>query len=297
MNNSIFRKRGFWFLSLMELFLLSCTSSNKYFVINADKESQKIYNLPYGLDPRHKMDVYLPPNHRQLPMVILVHGGAWKYGDKSHMRQIQQMLFLKDIPSAAINYRLVSKNTTYHQQLQDLDLALNKLKKESENGLFSPNQFILLGESAGGHLALLYGYHHPEEILKIIALSAPTDFFSQQFLQSTYSTYVLPTIEKLVGEKMNRKNPSKAFENASPIAQVSSVPTLIFQGGKDWLVSKKQGFALDSVLSEKKIPHRFIFMKNAGHVPRLHNQNLRDTVIYPEIVHWILNNSWEQNAN
>jgi acetyl esterase/lipase len=258
-------------------------------VINSDQKSQKIYNLPYGLEPRQKMDVFLPPNDEQIPLVILIHGGAWKYGDKSHLRQVQQMLFTQDIPSVAINYRLLDKNTTYHQQLEDVGLALQKINLESPFWKIQPNHFILLGESAGAHLALLYGYSHPDSIVRMISLSAPTDFFSNEFLHSTYSKWIMPTLEKMVGEKMDRKNPSNAFQQASPIAQVSRVPTLIFQGGRDWLVSKKQGFALDSVLTEKKITHRLVFMKNSGHVPRLHNETVRDKIIYPHILDWIKN--------
>ena len=152
-----------------------------------------------------------------------------------------------------------------------------------------PNHFILLGESAGAHLALMYGYSHPEIVVRMISLSAPTDFFSNEFLHSTYSRWIMPTLEKMVGEKMDRKNPPKAFQLASPIANVSPVPTLLFQGGRDWLVSKKQGFALDSVLSEKQIIHRLVFMKNSGHVPRLHNESIRDRIIYPHILDWIKN--------
>ena len=290
---NIKKYKNILFFSFFGLFLQSCTTTSKYLVINTDNQGRKIYNLPYGLESRQKMDVFLPQNKSHFPLVVLVHGGAWKYGDKSHMRQIQQWLFQQDIPSVAINYSLVSKKITYHKQLEDIDLSLQKIFFEKENWNLSSEQLILLGESAGAHLALVYGYTHPDRISKIISLSAPTDFFSPQFLKSTYSKYALPTIEKMVGTKMNRQNPSEYFQKASPIALVSSVPTLIFQGGNDILVSSQQGYALDSVLAEKKIPHRLVFMKNAGHVPRLTNKELRDKIIYPNILEWITKDTAE----
>lgn len=288
MKQIVNRKPKFYFFSILSMIVQSCTTTNKYLVFASDNNGQKMYNVPYGLGKRQKMDVFLPANSNQYPLVLLIHGGAWKYGDKSHMRQLQQLLYNHNISSAAINYRLVSKEVSYRQQLDDIAMAIDKLDFEADNWGIIPQHFILLGESAGGHLALLYGYSHPEQIVKLISLSAPTDFFSEQFMKSTYSKYTLPMIEKMVGVKMDRKNPSPEFQKASPIAMVSNVPTLIFQGGKDFLVAKHQGFALDSVLSAQHIQHQFVFMKNAGHVPRLTNIELRDSIINPNILNWII---------
>jgi acetyl esterase/lipase len=70
-----------------------------------------------------------------------------------------------------------------------------------------------LGESAGGHLALLYGYQNPDKIKKIISLSGPTDFYSPEYLNSFYSKYSSPTIQKVVGTKFLRKNLSEEFKS------------------------------------------------------------------------------------
>ncbi len=274
--------------SVLGLWLHSCTSSKKYMVFSSGNNGQKMYNVPYGLDARQKMDVFLPNPSKLYPVVILVHGGAWKYGDKAHLRQVQQLLFRYKIPTVAINYRLVSKSITYKDQLDDIRLAIQKIKFEHENWDVQTDSFILLGESAGAHLALVYGYTHPDEILKIISMSGPTDFYSEKFLKSTYSKYALPLIEKMVGEKMDRKSPPQSFREASPVFLANHVPTLLFQGGNDLLVNKNQAFELDSVLEAKKIPHRLVFMKNAGHAPRLFSENKRDSIIYPNILNWII---------
>jgi acetyl esterase/lipase len=290
MSISSFKNLNFWMFPLLGLVIQSCASSKKYVIFSSDNQGQKMYNVPYGIEGRQKMDVFLPPVINSHPMVILVHGGAWKYGDKSHLRQIQNFLFKNQIPTAAINYRLVNKKINYKNQLEDISLAIQKINFESNNWSVRPNHFILLGESAGGHLALVYGYTHTKEILKIISLSGPTDFFSSNFLKTTYSKLAMPTIEKVVGEKMNRENPSEKFLEASPISLVNNVPTLLFQGGNDFLVPKSQAFALDSVLAAKDIPHKLVFMKNAGHAPRLTDPETRDSIIYPAILDWIKNN-------
>jgi len=278
----------FWVLGILTGFLTSCNT--KYRVWVGPENQQKIFNQPYGENKKQVMDIFLPANYqKESPTVILVHGGGWKFGRKEHMIMIQKFLFENNIPSVNINYRLVSKNKkiTYKQQLEDIGLAISAFNKLTPKAHLFPNHYILLGESAGAHLALLYGYQNPEKIKKIISLSGPSDFYTENYTKSFYSYYSSPVIETVVGEKFKRKNLSEKFMEASPIAHVSHVPTLIFQGGNDVLVNKKQGFKLDSVLTEKNIPHQLIYMKNSGHAPRFFSRYKRDSIILPEILNWI----------
>ncbi|KPH13503.1 alpha/beta hydrolase [Chryseobacterium sp. ERMR1:04] len=276
--------------------VLGCTSfllnscNTKFRVWVGTNNQQKIYNLKYGEHKRQKMDIFLPTEYPvDSPVVLIVHGGAWTLGKKEHMIQIQKMLFKNNIPSINMNYRLVStaKKITYKQQLEDIGLAIEKFNSLADKAELQSNNYILLGESAGGHLSLLYGYQHPDQVKKIISLSGPTDFYSQEYLNSFYSKYTSPTFQKVVGIKFDRKNLSEEFQKASPIANVTNVPTLLFQGNTDFLVNQHQGLLLDSVLTEKNIPHKLIFMKKTGHVPRFFNKTKRDSIIYPNILDWI----------
>jgi acetyl esterase/lipase len=280
-------KYHFFVLGLIALVLNSCNSKFRVWV---GKDSQKIYNLKYGEHKRQKMDVFLPADYPQdSPVILIVHGGAWKYGRKEHMIQIQKMLFENNIPSINMNYRLVSKHLTYKEQLEDINAVIEKFNALSEKSELLPNNYILLGESAGGHLALLYGYQNPDKIKKIISLSGPTDFYSHEYLKSFYSKYTSGTIQKVVGTKFDRKNLSEDFQKASPVANVTNVPTLLFQGDQDFLVNQKQGLALDSVLTKMDIPHKLVFMDKTGHAPRFFNKKKRDSIIYPNILEWIKN--------
>ncbi|WP_228441227.1 alpha/beta hydrolase [Chryseobacterium phosphatilyticum] len=277
-------------------FIIGCFSSllqscnTKFRVWVGPGGQQKVYNLKYGEHKRQKMDIFLPKDYPvDSPVVLLVHGGAWTLGKKEHMIQVQKMLFKNNIPSINMNYRLVSgkKKITYKEQLDDISLAIDRFNSLTEKAELLPNNYIILGESAGGHLALLYGYRHPDQIKKIISLSGPTDFYSPQYLHSFYSKYTSPTIQKMVGTSFDRKNISEAFKEASPIANITNVPTLLFQGNKDFLVNQHQGIAMDSALTQLNVPHKFIFMERTGHVPRLFSKRKRDSIIYPNILEWI----------
>lgn len=276
----------FFVLGSTSFLLNSCNTKFRVWV--GTNNEQKIYNLKYGEHKRQRMDVFLPSGYPEdSPVVLIVHGGAWKFGRKEHMIQIQKMLFKNNIPSININYRLVSKDITYRQQLEDIGLVIEKFNSLANKAELLPNNYILLGESSGGHLALLYGYQNPNQIKKIISLSAPTDFFSKEYIHSFYSKYTSSTFQKVIGTKFNPQNLSGEFEKASPIANITNVPTLLFQGDKDFLVNKRQGLALDSALRSRNVPHKLIFMKNTGHTPRFFSKRKRDSIIYPNILEWI----------
>lgn len=278
----------FFVMGCISFLLQSCNTKFRVWV--GPGGQQKIYNLKYGEHKRQKMDVFLPKDYAEnSPVVLIVHGGAWTLGKKEHMIQIQKMLFQNKVPSINMNYRLVSqkKKITYKQQLEDIGSVIEKFNSLAEKAELQPNNYIILGESAGGHLALLYGYQHPDQIKKIISLSGPTDFYSPEYLNSFYSKYTSPTIQKVVGTHFDRKNLSEAFKEASPIANITPVPTLLFQGNHDFLVNQHQGIAMDSALTQMNIPHKFVFMEKTGHAPRFFSKRKRDSIIYPNILNWI----------
>lgn len=279
-----FLKYNFWVIGLCSIVLSSCSSRYRVKVQN----DKKIYNLKYGDAIQQTMDVFIPASFdKETPAVIIVHGGAWKIGRKEHMMMIQKFLHKNNISTANINYRLVNKKTTYKQQVEDIGLAIEKINALAKEEGFQEDNYVLLGESSGGHIAMLYGYKNPQQIKKIISLSGPTDFYTENYTNSFYSKYSSRILKDVVGEKFDRKNLSEEFKKASPIANVSNVPTLLFQGDRDILVNKKQGLALDSVLTEKEIPHQLIFMKNTGHIPRFFSKKKRVNVIFPNILEWV----------
>lgn len=280
-------KYHFWVMGLLGMVLTSCSTAHR---VVSENGSKKLYNLKYGEDKRNVMDVFLPENYSESsPVVMIVHGGAWKFGRKEHMKMIQKRLFKENIPTVNINYRLVRsrKGTTYKEQLEDIAKAISQTKNHSKDWNINPQNLVLLGESAGGHLALLYGYTHPDEVKKLVSLSGPTDFYSEDYLNSFYSKYSSLTIEDVVGTKFDRKNLSEDFKKASPLANISNVPTLIFQGDLDHLVNKKQGLRLSSELEKRNIPHKLIYMKNTGHTPRFFSKMKRDSIIFPNILEFI----------
>jgi acetyl esterase/lipase len=84
---------------------------------------------------------------------------------------------------ASVNYRVINPENSIHigSILSDLDGALKKIYELAKASGVNVKDFILFGHSAGGHIALLYGYKNFQandqiKIAACISLAGPTDF-------------------------------------------------------------------------------------------------------------------------
>lgn len=265
------------------IFMDTCSFSHYN---NAAKNTPDIHrDIAYGTAEEQTLDLCLPKEKAEdVPMVILVHGGAWCFGEKETLTPVQVFLAQNNIPSANINYRLNRGNITYKEQLEDIGKALEFLKNRVD-ALDLPCRFILFGESAGAHLSLLYGYQNPNCVEKIISLAAPTDFFSKKYRKNKlYHWYTKFFFQLATGAKYTQKKElPEAFKEASPITNVSHVPTLILQGTNDIVVDKSQALSLDSVLAKNQVPHKLVLIEGGIHIAR-RLPWWRDKVIYPEML-------------
>lgn len=112
--------------------------------------------LAYGKDPLQKLD-YWRPGKPGSPLVVFVHGGGWKRGDKRDATGQKSSHFLdQGYAFASLNYRLVPSNTV-EEQAQDVASALAFLIKQADALGFDKTKVVLMGHSAGAHLSALVG--------------------------------------------------------------------------------------------------------------------------------------------
>ncbi len=113
--------------------------------------------LSYGKDPLQKLD-YWKPAKVGSPLVIFVHGGGWKRGDKKNATGEEKPghYVQQGYAFASINYRLVPA-ATVEQQAQDVAAAIAFLIGRAESLGFDATRVVLMGHSAGAHLSALVG--------------------------------------------------------------------------------------------------------------------------------------------
>ncbi|WP_292949879.1 MULTISPECIES: alpha/beta hydrolase [unclassified Neptuniibacter] len=112
-------------------------------------------DIPYGPDSAHKFDVYTRDGLNNAPVIFMVHGGAWKMGDKESKSVIQNKIE-RWLPAGfvfiSINYRLLPRASDPVQQAEDVRNALITAQQQASNWGANPEKFILMGHSAGAHL-------------------------------------------------------------------------------------------------------------------------------------------------
>jgi arylformamidase len=122
---------------------------------------RKLADLPYGSAARQRIDVYLPPPGTApaegAPILVMVHGGAWIFGDKSSPGVVGEKL----AHWTAHGWILVSVNNRLWPeadpltQARDVASALALVQKQAASWSGDARRLILMGHSAGAHLVAL----------------------------------------------------------------------------------------------------------------------------------------------
>ncbi len=119
-------------------------------------EGRGAVEMSYGADPQQKLD-YWRPKEAGSPLVVFVHGGGWKRGDKSYSVGEKPTHFLQQgYGFASVNYRLPPASTV-EQEAQDVASALAFLISRADELGFDGRRVALMGHSAGAHLSALVG--------------------------------------------------------------------------------------------------------------------------------------------
>ncbi len=131
---------------------------------------QRIADVPYGSDPRQRMDVYVPTGLAasavRAPVIFMVHGGGWRHGDKAMGRVVQEKV-ARWVPLGfvliSVNYRLLP-DTPVAEQERDVQAALMAAQQRAPQWGADSGRFILMGHSAGAHLVALLNARAPQAL-------------------------------------------------------------------------------------------------------------------------------------
>jgi acetyl esterase/lipase len=110
--------------------------------------------LRYGPHERQAIALYPAVGHANAPLAIFVHGGAWRTGDHQRVRAKPQWFNEAGWAFASVGYRVLP-DAPVEQQARDLATGLRALRREASARGFDADRILLLGHSAGAHLAAL----------------------------------------------------------------------------------------------------------------------------------------------
>nr|WP_315384341.1 alpha/beta hydrolase [uncultured Sphingomonas sp.] len=129
-------------------------------------------NLAFGTAPEQKLDYYPPTVSTRTapPLIVFVHGGGCEHGSKDNATGAAKIRHFtsEGYAFATIDYRLVP-GATVEQQAQDVATALAWLVAHARDLHFDPGRMVLMGHSAGAHLAALVAtdprYIHAQDLM------------------------------------------------------------------------------------------------------------------------------------
>jgi acetyl esterase/lipase len=205
------------------------------------------YDGPDAHKTKHKLDLFLPKDKKDFPVLFFVHGGGWRHGDKDFLgiySAIGNMFAEHGIGAVVINYRL-SPEVMHPEHIKDVAKAFAWTYKNIANyGGLKDNIFVS-GHSAGGHLVsllvtdneFLKGEGLKADIIKgVMAISGVYCPVPERMFQGVFGK-----------DPENRKN-------AFPINHVREglPPFLILYGDHDFPGCDKMSTDFATCLKEKK---------------------------------------------
>ncbi|GAC1490903.1 MAG: hypothetical protein NVS1B1_08420 [Candidatus Limnocylindrales bacterium] len=227
-----------------------------------------------------RLDRYDPPGTGPHPSIVVVHGGSWRNGDKGEGGidpTITNRIFAaRGYTVYDIQYRLVP-DAIFPAQLEDVICALGFIRAQAAADGTDPERTVLLGRSAGAHLALLAAYRAgrdplpdgcttPVTVRGVMSLYAPTDLVR---------AYGVPADPDLIGgtgalggflggspasvpERYRLATPQNALDRPVP-------PTLLLHGEADQIVLPEHARSLAAALAAAGDDVALVVVPWSGH--------------------------------
>lgn len=246
-----------------------------------------------------KLDIYKPTKevYSKRPVLIYYHGGAWVGGNKitvNNARFHGAFNALRELGYAIISpsYTLAKfKVSPFPACIEDAIDVISWIEQNASTYNFDTNNLGVIGESAGGHLALMTAYANIEKFTTpysvplnyVVAIYPPTDlgklYKDQKEMQGRVqaSTSGLPVSiqeyfdinQYLFGfnAEKNRAKVSELTQLYSPIHYVKKeIPkTLIIHGNKDRVVPISQSILLKEKTESMGVPVQFHVLEGVDH--------------------------------
>ena len=208
--------------------------------------------IPYAEpnNERQMLDVYAPTKGKNLPVVVWIHGGGWRRGDKADVHNKPKAFTEKGFILVSISYRFVP-NVTVKQMAYDVAKAIRWTHDHAKDYGGDPNRIIVAGHSAGAQLAALVctddRYLKAEKLsLSIIKGCVPVDG----------DTYDVPLQIKTVEEKRAKsyrmtfgdEASQKNLSSVTHVAKGKNIPPFLILHVSDHPETKMQSQRLVKVL-------------------------------------------------
>lgn len=208
----------------------------------------------------------------RLPAIVVIHGGAWRQGDRSDHDDLARSLAEQGYVAATIGYRFCPQHR-FPAQVQDALCAVRYLRANAERYHVDADRIGAVGFSAGAHVAMMLGTLDAEagfastggsvgpssKVQAVVAYFGPTDF------ELPLTDGARPLIVDFLGGTLADKTAD--YRNASPVNHLSAgdAPMLLFQGTLDPLVPPAHATRMAEAMSRAGVSGRVELLVGQGH--------------------------------
>lgn len=253
-------------------------------------------------NPRQTLDLYLPDKlaSTNLPLVVFIHGGGWKGGNKGGgVNKVRPLVQSGEYAGASIAYRL-SDEAQWPAQIHDCKAAIRWLRGNARQHGIDPERIAVWGTSAGGHLVAMLGTSADVEGLEgeigahdaessrvqaVVNYYGPANLLTMNRDAKTLS--VKSRIDhdapdspesKLIGGPIQERK--EATRKASPLTHVTKddAPMIHVHGDVDALVPHPQSVAFNKALEAAGVDSVLLTIKGGGH-GGFRNREIQDHVV------------------
>jgi len=231
------------------------------------------------VDGHHlRLDLYRPPTKQACPVIVWIHGGAWRAGSKNSVpiRNLVEHGFA----IASVDYRL-SPVARFPAQAHDIKAAIRFLRANAAEYKLGTRKIVIAGASAGGHLAALVGVTNGvseleggvgQHLGESSAVQGIVSFYGASNLQTILSQSTphglsvrIPALDLFLGGQPEAE-PERA-RLASPVVHVDETdpPLLLIHGDQDPQMPINQSHELHARYKSFGLPVQFEVVHGAAH--------------------------------
>jgi acetyl esterase/lipase len=259
-------------------------SFNKYSVVWSDEIGTVHKDFSYGDGEAQKFDLYVPADKskKNYGLVVYLHAGGFTGGDKVDDAEMLQWLCSKGYVAAGINYTLFSEknpNANIYTQSMEIKDSMPYVVEEAKKLGYNINEMSISGGSAGGCLALLYGYRDvetsPVPLRMIFEGVGPSSFYPEDWksygfdknLEAAASLFSTMSGKKITTDMFGTAEYDETVKDISALLWVNenSVPTVMAYGAHDKFQPYEGSIRLNDALDKYNVPHEYIVLEHSGH--------------------------------
>ncbi len=224
-----------------------------------------------------QLDLYQPKaSIDAAPLIIWVHGGAWRSGSKDQMpvgRWLQHGFAI-----ASVDYRL-SGAAPFPAQAHDIHSAIRWLRLHSVEYQLDPARFAIAGSSAGGHLAALVGTTSDvaelagdqnlgvtSEVQGIVSFFGASNLVTILDQSTPHGLSVrVPALQLLLGGQPREKFELARLASPASHVDASDPPLWLVHGDQDPQMPIEQSLELEAAYQRQKLPVIFRVVRGGKH--------------------------------